>query len=255
MLANPHNAVKMSASQKSYELPCDANENHTLNMITATASPTPNFSTCKKICGIYAWEHIPTRMLYIGSSLDRKARYSSHKRGRGHFHRSAKELGWNNFTFMILEECLAESRFERERDWIHGMDCLHPAGFNIQKDPTKYHKNYVWTDKMKEKQSAKTKAFQGTPEARSANAARKNAYISANPEAIAEWGMKMRAYYASNKHPLCKAINQYDLAGKFIATFESTASAAKSIGANRSAITNALKSGGKSAGYRWRHAA
>lgn len=149
-------------------------------MQTATADNTPPYPRCKRICGVYAWEHVPTGMLYIGSSIDCLFRKKRHMKSGRHFHRRATELGWENFTFRILEECAPELRLALEKDWIQKMNSIHPQGFNIQKDPTRFN-NYVWTEEMRLARSKLSKALNGTPEARAANSARVKKLFS-NPE-------------------------------------------------------------------------
>lgn len=176
----------------------DPNRIHNITMKSAEKSKTRSSTGHKKICGVYAFEHIPTGMLYVGSSINCEERQRKHKcRGR-HFFRRATELGWENFKFYILEKCLPENRLELERDWIVACSSVHPFGFNIQKDPTKRF-GYEWTDEMRAVASAKTKAyFAENPKASILQSLKMKAFYEQNPEAREDVSAKMKAYYTDN---------------------------------------------------------
>ena len=50
-----------------------------------------------------------------------------------------------------------------------------------------------------------------------------------------------------------KPIDQLSLDGKFIRTFKSAKVAGEELNINRSGISNAIRKGTTSGGYRWRH--
>lgn len=77
-------------------------------------------------CGIYKITHISTGKSYIGQSVDVATRWKQHiKRGlgadpitRNKLYPAMNELGPENFTFALLEECPKEQLSEREKFWI-----------------------------------------------------------------------------------------------------------------------------------------
>lgn len=77
-------------------------------------------------CGIYKITHIDSGKSYIGQSVDVATRWKQHiKRGlgadpitRNKLYPAMNELGPENFTFTLLEECPKEELSKREKFWI-----------------------------------------------------------------------------------------------------------------------------------------
>lgn len=119
--------------------------------------------------GIYAINHIPTGMKYIGSSKCVKTRISNHKRNlrnNNHHSRKLQEL-WNdqgkdNFVFYQIESCHIDKLIEREQFWIDffnsavdGLNILFIAGQSPWKDER--FKNLKWKAKKKIQSLPKTR--------------------------------------------------------------------------------------------------
>lgn len=81
----------------------------------------------EKITGIYKITHIPTKKCYIGQAVDIRTRWANHIKtalhvdgGAAHarFHDALGELGLENFTWEVLEQCTKERLNEREKFYI-----------------------------------------------------------------------------------------------------------------------------------------
>lgn len=80
----------------------------------------------KVICGIYKITNIESQKVYIGQSVDIKARWRSHiKRGlgaetptRNKLYSAMRQDGVENFTYEIIEECERQDLNNRECYWI-----------------------------------------------------------------------------------------------------------------------------------------
>lgn len=78
-------------------------------------------------CGIYKITHIDSGKSYIGQSVNIAERFKQHiRRGlgadpitRNKLYPAMYELGPENFTFMLLEECPKEELSVREKFWIN----------------------------------------------------------------------------------------------------------------------------------------
>ena len=166
-----------------------------------------------KVCGVYCFTHRESGKKYVGSALDilgRKRRHVSiAKNGTGnHFHREMARLGVDSFGFAIMEVCAPEERLALEALHIEALGTAAPAGFNIQRDPTKGF-DHIWTDDMRAALSAwwaepgvragmstKIKARLGSPEVRAAMSAQNKARC-ATPEARAAMSKLAKSHWAS----------------------------------------------------------
>lgn len=80
----------------------------------------------KNICGIYKITNLNTNQAYIGKSVDLKKRWTEHIRSslglgtiaKTKFHNVLYDLGVENFSFEVLEECDREKLTEKEKFWI-----------------------------------------------------------------------------------------------------------------------------------------
>lgn len=98
------------------------------------------------ITGIYMFINKSNNKKYIGQSIDCNRRYAEHKRSGDPEHYSAKnerdsntpihrafqKYGFENFDYIILEECSKENLDKRERYWIsfyHSTDKSY--GYNL----------------------------------------------------------------------------------------------------------------------------
>jgi group I intron endonuclease len=101
-----------------------------------------------KICGIYKIMNIITEHVYIGSSINIKARLASHASAlknnnhyNSHLQRSWNKYGKENFSTEIIEIVPEEILLIREKYWIDFFKSdIRNFGFNLKSDPfTKRH--------------------------------------------------------------------------------------------------------------------
>lgn len=88
-------------------------------------------------CGIiyagYAGENLLTHKIYIGqTTFQIKNRINNHKYATTLIGYMIREYGWENFVWVILEECdNREQMIEREKFWIKKLNCKFPNGYNL----------------------------------------------------------------------------------------------------------------------------
>ena len=89
--------------------------------------------------GVYQVRCIATRQIYIGSAVDLRARWISHRRAlrRGEHRNRFLQEAWNqygeaSFEFSVLELVVDSERLQSEQSWIDRTGCTDRAiGFNI----------------------------------------------------------------------------------------------------------------------------
>lgn len=89
--------------------------------------------------GIYKFTNKITGEIYIGKSTRIEGRYKNHKTRsnpnsnveNSYFHKKAREYGFENFSFEILEECDKSLLNEREQFYIKKFNSQYPNGYNL----------------------------------------------------------------------------------------------------------------------------
>ena len=95
--------------------------------------------------GIYKIENILNGMIYIGQSVRIERRFQEHimqSHNSQQIDKAINELGVENFTFNIIEQCSIEQLDERENYWISFYQCLYPNGYNIVENNSSIHTVY-----------------------------------------------------------------------------------------------------------------
>lgn len=103
----------------------------------------------KSICGIYTIQNLITGKYYVGESIRVYERWRDHLRDlrtnthdNKHLQASYNKYGKENFSFTLIEECIPEIRFSREKYWIKEYNSFY-HGYNMTEggeDP-KYYKD------------------------------------------------------------------------------------------------------------------
>ena len=72
-------------------------------------------------------------IFYVGQTKQKlNARISKHKNGKQYIDRVIQDIGWENFTVEVLEECESREQLnERETFWIRTLKCMSPNGYNL----------------------------------------------------------------------------------------------------------------------------
>ena len=87
---------------------------------------------------IYCIEDI-TGLKYVGSTKEKlKRRLSRHKCDKRNY--SSKKLDLDNCKIYVLEETDEEHRYEKEKYWIHKIDCINTIRYDF--DAKEYMKQY-----------------------------------------------------------------------------------------------------------------
>lgn len=103
--------------------------------------------------GIYKITNLKNGKVYVGQSIDIKDRWSQHKNKafnsneRGYnsaIHAAFRKYGIENFSFEIIEECVAEQLDEKEQFWIKKFNSLAPNGYNILPGGQKNRLGKIW---------------------------------------------------------------------------------------------------------------
>lgn len=84
-------------------------------------------------CGIYKIENLTNNKIYIGQSINIEERFKRHMKANDEFliHKAFKKYGIENFSFVIIEECLAKDLDKKEQYWIEQYNSLAPNGYNM----------------------------------------------------------------------------------------------------------------------------
>lgn len=88
--------------------------------------------------GVYVIEHVATKRMYVGKSVDVARRVRAHFAPSSaavepsRLHNAISKYGSGEFTSTVLEECAtAEEASEREIFWIRTLGTRSPKGFNL----------------------------------------------------------------------------------------------------------------------------
>jgi len=89
-----------------------------------------------KVTGIYKITSQPDQTIYIGQAVDISDRWPQHvkaalKGERSKFYTAMREIGPENFTFEVIEECDQAKLNEREKYWIEFYNSVE-YGYNTQ---------------------------------------------------------------------------------------------------------------------------
>lgn len=116
--------------------------------------------------GIYAIEHIPSGMLYVGSTANFKMRWKGHRtllragsHSNMHLQKAWNKYGEQQFYFKLLEVVEnADDLLKRELHWFGVTSCCNKDyGYNITSDPLRR----TWSKEQREALSASTKGRVG----------------------------------------------------------------------------------------------
>ena len=192
--------------------------------------------------GIYKITNKTNQKSYIGQSINIETRWLKHKNDSHNteLKNDIQNLGLQNFTFEILEECDISSLDMREKYWIAYYN-THQNGYNktaggsgdsnpLNLDYEAIYQSYLETNSM----SATAKIF--------------NCSITPVRNAIRQHGIDKSDCSKE------KVVEQIDMnTFEVIATYPSLAEAGKAMGISYSAISRVINGHGtNAAGYYWR---
>ena len=144
---------------------------------------------CDKVCGIYCIENINTHKKYIGQSQNIHKRWLDHKwalnnnvHDNSYLQKAWNKYGEENFSFIVIEECMAEDLNDREIYYIDFFKSFDRGyGYNLRGGGGQLAN---MTKDLKEKFGGKNNPMYGknhTEEARQKiSDARKNLYSGKN---------------------------------------------------------------------------
>ena len=97
-------------------------------------------------CGIYKITNLKNNKVYIGQSIDIKARWNNHKlelkkntHRNSHLQNAFNKYGEEAFEFRILEETFEENLDNAEEYWIDYFDSTNPRkGYNLREGANSY---------------------------------------------------------------------------------------------------------------------
>lgn len=243
-----------------------------------------------RICAIYCIKNIENNKVYIGSSLDIRKRFINHKldlkknnHTNTYLQNSYNKYGEKSFTISILEKCDKINIIEKEQYWMdYFKSYSSKIGYNILKK-ARSSLNYKHTEETKIKLSSSIKKFHkanpGVWKGRKLSEevkqnirkTRKKVYnkksvsnITREKLRIALTGKKLsnkhkesisKSHLNSTKEYCWKFINQYDLVGNFIRSYNSLTEAVKINNYNGYGnISNCCNGKLNSAyGYKWKY--
>lgn len=214
------------------------------------------------MCGIYLITNLVNGKQYVGQSNDIEYRWEQHKKSSTNKHKRSrlisafKKYGIDNFKFEILELCSPDELDAKEIQYIAKYDTYN-NGYNMtiggdgQSGYGKSVKQYSLTGEL-------IQEFQTIELAHKVTGAPVSGIVNCCAKRRKQAGNFMWCYaddcidssYSSNK---TKAVDQYDLDGNFIQTFNSCVEAAKFFGKTKAQISACCrKTCGSCAGFLWR---
>ena len=207
------------------------------------------------MCGIYKITNLINEKVYIGQSVDINYRFNNHKSESFNpksnayntaIHRAIRKYGVENFSFEVIEECTKELLSEREIYWIAYYNS-YGNGYNLTSGgegvPSIDRQAVfnLWDDGLSIDEISKIISC----EKHTAICILKSYELYSNEESYKR-GRK------NAKKKACKQVLQYDLAGNFIAKYNSVTEAANAVKTNKTNISSVLSGRQLSAGgYQW----
>ena len=213
-------------------------------------------------------------MTYIGQTIrDPNLRYTEHLRSNvnDHFHSDLRNLGKDNFSFEIIETCDNNILDEREKYWIKYYNSYY-NGYNstpggrgtLNTYPTRPVNKYTLDGKFIESYDSISDAARALGDNRLTSAITncckhittqvyRYIFTYADSNDIIEDRVKAAKQVQHHRN---QPVEQYDLNGKYIKTFNTIREAQLSVGAkSMTSITNVCAGRCKSGyGYIWKYA-
>lgn len=220
--------------------------------------------------GIYCFTNKLNGKKYVGQSRQLNRRYHGHindamnpdraKTDSSVFHAALRKYGIENFDYQILEECKASELNEREIYWIKELHSyILEDGYNLTYGGDNFTPNYYfssedllhyWNDlKLTVTQIYKTYGSTGK------KIREQLIELGISKEEIEQRTYEKRLEIIQKGIPKrLRKINQYDLEGNFIQSFNSLTEAAKSVNGNKGNISQVANGKYQTAyGYKWKY--
>jgi group I intron endonuclease len=221
----------------------------------------------------------PNNRIYIGQSKNITKRFEAYTNLKNcinqiRLYRSFLKHGINNHVFEIIEICDILNLNEKERYWQEYYNVLSENGLNCLYTKTD-EKPKIMSEKTKLKMSNSKKGkkldLEICNKISNSNKGRQHSELvrqkisktmtgRKRPEVGKKVSKALIKHYQNLENRknlnanLRKAVNQYDLEGNFIKTFESLSDILRTFGINTSAISNCCKGKRKTAGgYKWEY--
>jgi len=172
---------------------------------SALVVPSEQWTTYRKVSGVYAIRHIDSRKVYIGSAVNLRTRWTNHRADlRGGRHTSLKlQRAWSKygelaFEFILLGVCAKEQVVTLEQEWLDktravdfGYNACRVAGSRLGmrfSDQTKAKMSATKLGKYRSPESTQKQAAQlrgrSISEQHKANISASNMGKKMSPEAI-----------------------------------------------------------------------
>lgn len=200
------------------------------------------------------WNEVNDK-LYIGQTSQKpQARWVGHKsdskNGTTHLYNAMRKYGIEKFHMSVIEEVSDEQLDEREEYWIHHYD-TYKNGYNLTLggeggklyDVSKEQVENLWKQGLSISDIAENLQVSRT-------VIRNRIYTSDLYSEEESWH---RGFDTRNKSK-SKSIIALTDDGTIVAQYESGREAAEKIGVSYKAISQALRTGRRSGGYRWQYA-
>lgn len=166
----------------------------------------------EKVCGIYGIERLADKAIYVGQSINCRARFNQHKhhlRRRKHANKHLQNAynlyGEDSFRFFILEKCDTSSLDDKEQYYLDMMKKEQKVVFNcgeVAACPNRGRKLKPLTDEHKAKIAASVRGYKKSPEECRAISERKKGLITSDEtkkkQSIAKKGKKQTKQHALN---------------------------------------------------------
>ena len=209
--------------------------------------------------GIYKITNLITQQSYIGQSINLSHRLSEHRRceGASYIHNAIKKYGLENFSFEVIEYCDQQLLNEREQYWVAYYDSYN-NGYNMTIGGDAMANHPIQAVVQYDLQGNQLQTFKSVMDAsRQCNIASGKICAVCKGNRRTAGGYQWR--YPQDPAPgvaklKTRAVDQFDLNGNFIQTWESATEAGKFYHKNMSAISHVCQGVRPTAwGYKWKY--
>lgn len=182
------------------------------------------------ITGIYKIQNNINQKIYIGQSKNVEMRwkqhiYSAETGSQYPIHRALRKYGLENFSFSVLEECEASELNDKEIDWISKLNS-YEEGYNCTRGGDGYLKiDYdkilsLWNENKGAKEISEITGI-------------RSSHLTS---ILHSFDISKKEIRERSKNYMRKPVEQYDLSGKFIASYSCAEEAEKITGINAKKI-------------------
>jgi len=206
--------------------------------------------------------------MYIGQTIrkninDRWRQHKSCKKDTvgNYLYNAYMKYGLQNFEYKLICICFDEDCNKLEKEYIQKLNTLYPNGYNLQVGGGNHNLSEEIKNKIKEKNKGKVNHNKGKKMSEEQKIKlsqsllnwHQNNKIIITDETKQKISNSLKNYHSvksNNKNIRCVKVEQYDLKGNYIKTYDSINEAAKEVGITQMMINRASSKEDKYSNYK-----